>query len=198
MAGHSAMLKSVLYDWGGLNIALFQLINGFHSVWWDRAMRLGTWVADHRTLAFVLGIVAVAFLRTSSRDTVSERFALAAGFAAAYVATSVLVWAAKLAVDFPRPAEALWPELTRVLVVPGDPYSFPSGHAARAAMTATLFWPYLKLGLRLAAVLAVAWIALSRIALGAHFPADVVAGAAIGVLVPRVLQSCLRRLLAAG
>lgn len=198
MAGHSAMLKSVLYDWGGLNIALFQLINGFHSVWWDRAMRLGTWVADHRTLAFVLGIVAVAFLRTSSRDTVSERFALAASFAAAYVATSVLVWAAKLAVDFPRPAEALWPELTRVLVVPGDPYSFPSGHAARAAMTATLFWPYLKLGLRLAAVLAVAWIALSRIALGAHFPADVVAGAAIGVLVPRVLQSCLRRLLAAG
>lgn len=198
MAGHSAMLKSVLYDWGGLNIALFQLINGFHPVWWDRAMRLGTWVADHRTLAFVLGIVAVAFLRTSSRDTVSERFALAAGFAAAYVATSVLVWAAKLAVDFPRPAEALWPELTRVLVVPGDPYSFPSGHAARAAMTATLFWPYLKLGLRLAAVLAVAWIALSRIALGAHFPADVVAGAAIGVLVPRVLQSCLRRLLAAG
>ncbi len=69
-----------------------------------------------------------------------------------------------------------------------DTFSFPSGHAASAAAGAvavTRMWPT-------PAVAIVAWtlatmIALSRVALGVHFPADVLAGFAIGYIVARIV-----------
>jgi undecaprenyl-diphosphatase len=64
-----------------------------------------------------------------------------------------------------------------------DPHSFPSGHAARSFMIAVI-----------ASVLAPVWlvtilwvwaplVALARVAMGVHYLSDVVAGAALGVVV---------------
>jgi undecaprenyl-diphosphatase len=69
-----------------------------------------------------------------------------------------------------------------------ESFSFPSGHAASAAAGAvavTRIWPT-------PAVAIAAWtlaivIALSRVALGVHFPADVLAGFAIGYIVARIV-----------
>ncbi len=69
-----------------------------------------------------------------------------------------------------------------------DSFSFPSGHAASAAAGAvavTRMWPS-------SAVAIAAWtlatvIALSRVALGVHFPSDVLAGFAIGYIVARIV-----------
>jgi undecaprenyl-diphosphatase len=64
-----------------------------------------------------------------------------------------------------------------------DPHSFPSGHAARAFLIAvitsalaptwlaTLLWIWAPL------------VALARVAMGVHYLSDVVAGAALGVIV---------------
>jgi undecaprenyl-diphosphatase len=61
-----------------------------------------------------------------------------------------------------------------------DPYSFPSGHAARAALLCILAW---QLG-PVAALAAIAvWspvMVLSRIAVGIHYVLDVVAGIILG------------------
>lgn len=65
-----------------------------------------------------------------------------------------------------------------------DPYmfaSFPSGHSTTAgALAAVLF----LLAPRFAAIfIAIAlWVGISRIAVGAHFPSDVVAGLSLGVI----------------
>jgi undecaprenyl-diphosphatase len=74
-------------------------------------------------------------------------------------------------------------------------YSFPSGHAAVSFACATvlaLAVPRLRWPLYALATL----IAFSRVYVGVHYPFDVIAGAAIGVLVAialRMLAAALRR-----
>ncbi len=66
-------------------------------------------------------------------------------------------------------------------ILPPDKYSFPSGHSITAfgvAISIGLFYPQLLGCLLTAAVL----IAASRIILGMHFLSDVLAGAAIGMI----------------
>lgn len=72
----------------------------------------------------------------------------------------------------------------REIGVRPDTASFPSGHAATAAAGALAFariWPAAAIPVwTLAAI-----IAISRVALGVHFPSDVVAGFLLGALIAR-------------
>jgi membrane-associated phospholipid phosphatase len=68
-----------------------------------------------------------------------------------------------------------------------DPFSFPSGHAARAVLLSLLA---LRLGPVPAFIVIVAWsplMVLSRIAIGIHYALDVVAGALLGGLLTVVV-----------
>ncbi len=66
-------------------------------------------------------------------------------------------------------------------IKPSDKFSFPSGHTAAAFVMATqvlLFFPAF-------ALVAIVWalaIGLSRVALGVHFPGDILAGILLGTL----------------
>jgi undecaprenyl-diphosphatase len=125
----------------------------------------------------------------------TRRFATALSLAVATQA--VLVWAIKAAVGRVRPWIALG--LPPPIGTPHDG-SFPSGHAAgafcvAAFLAATRFrpspcrpvaWPAAlarSRALGAAALVLAGLIASSRVYLGAHFPADVVAGAGLGALV---------------
>jgi undecaprenyl-diphosphatase len=77
----------------------------------------------------------------------------------------------------PRPCVRI--ESVRRCVEPLDEFSFPSGHTLHAvafSVVALVYFPSLTLAL----VPFVVLTGLSRIALGLHYPSDVVAGAAIG------------------
>ncbi len=63
-----------------------------------------------------------------------------------------------------------------------DPHSFPSGHAARAAMLAVLG---IGLGPSWFGVVLAAWaplVSLARVAMGVHYLSDVVAGVVLGII----------------
>ena len=64
-------------------------------------------------------------------------------------------------------------------------FSMPSGHTIAAFLLGTLLFKYLKLNLTGKILLSVLMvlIGLSRIALGVHWPADVFAGAGLGILI---------------
>ena len=97
----------------------------------------------------------------------------------------------KYAIDLPRPYE-LYPFIHK-LSVGGSP-SFPSGHTADAFAFATgISLMYRKWIIVVLVLLWASLVGYTRMALGVHFPSDVLAGALVGVLcsyaVNRFMQS---------
>lgn len=112
-------------------------------------------------------------------------------FALMWIATialnTTLVYFIKIAIHRPRPWVVM-PDI-QPLVFPGPTdFSFPSGHSAGAFCYATfvavVLWRtrkgFVPRSLAVVLVIFAVGIALSRIALGVHFPGDVTAGAIIG------------------
>ncbi len=96
----------------------------------------------------------------------------------AILMTAVIVMVIKFTVRRRRP-EGEWGEIYRKT----DPHSFPSGHAARAAMLAVLA---LALGPAWFGWLMVVWapmVMVARVAMGVHYVSDVAAGGLFGVLI---------------
>lgn len=113
----------------------------------------------------------------------------AARVVASELAAGVLAFAVKQTVGRPRPYTAhpdvvLRSDRTDRAVLARDSFGFPSGHAAFAFAAATslsLSYPEWYV-----IVPAQAWattVALSRVWHGAHYPSDVLAGAALGFVV---------------
>ena len=84
-------------------------------------------------------------------------------------------------VDRPRPCQVLDPSTLHLLVGCGPGKSFPSSHAVNNFAVAVLFSHYY----RKAAPWFFLWaslVALSRVAVGVHYPTDIVGGAIIGAI----------------
>ena len=98
------------------------------------------------------------------------------------VITALVVMAIKFSVRRRRP-EGEWGGIYRRT----DPHSFPSGHAARAAMLAVVA---LGVGPWWFGILLTVWaplVGLARVTMGVHYLSDILAGMAIGVLMGLVV-----------
>lgn len=176
---------SPLYGWFGLNRTLFLWINGLHAPWWDATMAAFSEAGGVATYYYwIAGLLIVAW-RIPSWMPLRNVVAFAMGF----VATGFLVPWLKAAAALPRPSVALGQGMVTVIGPVSHSASFPSGHTTFAFLIAT------TLGHR--APRGVAWllwifaflVGLSRIVVGAHFPADVVGGALLGFAVGFVMRT---------
>ena len=68
---------------------------------------------------------------------------------------------------------------------------FPSGHATVAFALAIVVFPYIRLPWRVATVVLATIVAFSRLYFGAHFPLDVLGGAALGVAIAATVHLAL-------
>jgi membrane-associated phospholipid phosphatase len=127
----------------------------------------------------VLITVALVVLALTRPDVFWRLFA--AAFAAGILAY-VLDNLAKLIVDRGRPPAYL----SDVLVhdYPTDPRGtgYPSSHTAVAVAVVVAAWPWLDRRWRAASAVTAAMIGLNRMYVGAHFPLDVLGGAAVGLV----------------
>jgi len=178
--------KEVWYDWGGANEWLFQQINAIHGDTYDAAMILLSRIADRHNFPYYIGGLAVfALLSFMVRKLASQGGAyhilvawvgvfllLGAGFVANYVIIGVM----KDYFAYPRPYIALGNVRVLELRDASDNFhSFPSGHVAFITMMVVGLWPVLSKNMKWLGAAVIFGVCWSRIALGVHFPADVVA-----------------------
>jgi undecaprenyl-diphosphatase len=93
------------------------------------------------------------------------------------IVLALIVTALKFSIRRRRP-EGEWGAIYRST----DPHSFPSGHAARAALLAvlSLVWGPSWLGALL--LIWVPLVSLARVAMGLHYLSDVIVGVTMGVI----------------
>lgn len=165
-------LKEVAYDWLGWNEHLFFFVNAGLPDAWQTLPLLGSALGNY--WAAPLPFAALLWWSRRAPDehrrSHAERqaYVFAASFLLAFAVAALVKWN----LDLPRPASVLGTSV-RLLAPEESGHSFPSGHAAYAALVAAAVWPLAGGMGRLALVLCTLWVAYSRVALGAHFPADV-------------------------
>ena len=116
------------------------------------------------------------------------------GIIATIVAT-LIVNILKYYLDIPRPP-AIFDNNTINIIGPVlYKHSFPSGHAVTIfTLTGILMFYFRSLFLRISLILLALLIGISRIAVGVHWPVDVLAGAGLGSLCSMIGVYCVTKL----
>lgn len=173
-----------LYSWWGFNKTLFLWINSFHAPWWDAFMLAATNAGSAGTFPYW---IAAALLLAWIRPAMMPQSNVVA-FATGFVATGFLVPWLKSLTDFPRPFVALGRDIVTVVGHASHSASFPSGHATFVFLLCAALSPGMPKLIRWGLWIFAGVVALSRIVVGAHFPADVLAGALLGLGVGFILR----------
>jgi membrane-associated phospholipid phosphatase len=183
----SSQVVQLLRQLGRMDRAAYRTVAAMHTQPLDHPLRRVSDFADFSKPWFLIaGILALFGGARGRRAAVTGVAAI--GLNSLFVNRSI-----KLIRKRRRPdrTEHSVPE-SRWVRMPGS-NSFPSGHSASAAAFAVSvgnMLPPFRVPLRAAAVI----VAFSRVYTGVHYPADIVAGAALGALVGKVTSMvALRR-----
>lgn len=202
--------KEIFYDWAGMNVWLFKKINalsGQHE-WYDALMVMISNIAQSRLFGYYYAFIFLICLISIGLYALKEKpglkhyqgrwagvlIMLALGFAVVVGINHEL----KDYFSYPRPYMVLAPEDISVLEVrDGDIHyrSFPSGHMAFITLLVFCLWPVLGERLRSLASLLVPLEGWSRIAVGVHFPADVIISFLLTTIILVILRTIVHTVL---
>ncbi len=173
---------------GTLDFELYKLLNGY-AARHDTLEDVLRFFAVNGQLLFLALLAALFLTRGKWRSRNGRHGVAAAGFSALIALGAAQLIAALW--DRPRPYEAHALDSHLLLSPSADP-SFPSDHATAAyAIAIAILLRHRKAGM-LATALATL-VAVARVALGTHFPTDVLGGAILGVLAALLLWTPLVR-----
>jgi undecaprenyl-diphosphatase len=164
-----------------MDYTAFKAINDFASGhdWFEDVLRFFAQDAQYLFVALLAGLFLARGKwesRNARHGVIAAGLAAAVGLAVAHGVT--MVW------DRPRPYEAH--SGAHLFVSPSDDPSFPSDHATAAfAIAVSLFLRSRRVGLFALGMAVV--LGLARVAVGAHYPLDVLGGALIGTTAALVL-----------
>jgi undecaprenyl-diphosphatase len=165
-----------------IDFTLYKVVNGFayHHDGLEDFLRF---VGQDAQYVFLALLAMLFFVRGKWRSLNGRHGVVAAGFSAA-LALGAAHFIADL-VARPRPYIA-HPDAAHLFVPASHDPSFPSDHAtASFAIAVALLLRHRKAGLLALALASV--VSVARVAVGTHYPGDVLAGAALGTAAALVL-----------
>ncbi|MBS4098274.1 MAG: phosphatase PAP2 family protein [Sulfuricella sp.] len=190
-------MKDLFYDWGGLNVWLFHAINDVRADWLDQFMLLGTQLGEHTSFSPMLCLLMLAALIAVPRAFAglpgeAEKIThlwlgVIAVFAIGYAVDGLVLGWLKPYLDFSRPAMVFGQANIHVVGELKLRNSFPSGHSTYAMLVCASLWP-LGRWWRAGGAFFLVWVGVSRISVGAHFPADVIGGFTISLAIVLVVR----------
>lgn len=153
------------------NVFLFLKINSLSlelpDIIWVNITLLGD--------ALVVSIIILPFIRKKPE-------LVWAGIVAALLAT-IIVHTLKPIFDIQRPAALIDNNIINLIGPVYHHRSFPSGHAATVFTLVGILYYYIKIKwINITVLILAILISISRVAVGVHWPEDILAGAAIGYL----------------
>lgn len=171
-----ALLIARTHEFNGLQLALFRAINNLPDGLTGPALLITE--ALGAAYPIIICVIAAALFK---------RYRLALRYAVIGGGTVVVMEAAKLIAQEPRPFVTLDNHLHLRASELGLT-SFPSGHMAVATALALVTWMILPRAWRWLSVLWIVLVAFSRLYLGVHTPNDLVGGFAIGLMAVCFIQ----------
>ena len=205
-----ALNKGFLYDWVGTNEWLFKAINSLDGdPTYNALMEFLTGVGEHSNFIYYFIAIAVYAIldfvvrKINGNGGAGKSLVVWIGvlsvFASSYAVDGLAVKKLKDEFAYPRPYVVIAPEDITVLghkKADDDHHSFPSGHASFITVFICSLWPALLGKMPLYGALLIFAVCWSRIAMGMHFPADVIAGFLIALMVVLAVRYVLYTLFA--
>lgn len=177
-------MRNLLYNWGDLNVRLFNAINGHNWHGSDQLMVLTSYLADVWSFPFYAAAwwLWLSALRRRGAACSPAVLLQLQRFAFAYTIAVLTGALLKYGLNFPRPVTTLGASAVHVVGDFDPAHSLPSGHAMYAVLISASLWPLASRSTRIVLVAFIVWTGLARVWVGAHFPADVLAGYTLGFL----------------
>ncbi len=170
------LATGLLLGHGHADAVLLHALNaGLHAPAW--------WWAQATTLGLGASVVVIGTALAMVAGDARERLTLA--LAAAVPLAGMLTWGVKTAAALPRPAAVFVDGHLHVIgqALTSHTSSMPSGHTLAAVALAALWSLAASPRWQRALLTTLALlVALSRVVVGAHWPSDVLVGAALGVV----------------
>ena len=158
--------------------------DGLHSAAATPIVTFITHLGDKGILWILLTIALICFRKTRKMG-----MACLISMVIGLVVTNLVIknWAAR-----PRPYD-FFEDLTLIIERQHD-FSFPSGHSTNSFACAWVIFRMAKKRYGVPALILAILIALSRLYVGVHYPTDVLAGAAIGILSAEIAMPVVKLL----
>jgi undecaprenyl-diphosphatase len=211
------MLKEIFYDWCGANMDIFIFINQLHAFKeLDIIMIICSEIAFYSYVPLYLLLIVIYVIYYIKAAPTIELctartilwFRIGLGLTLSYMLAGVIMLLLKQYCYMPRPfclfydippqrylLSVLSPPLVDAMSQIKCNHSFPSGHTAFMIIMVANLWLGMNWLFRILGIGLIALVALSRIYLYAHFPADILGGAIVAVTITLFVQLILWKFL---